>query len=278
MNRPIFVVSDLHLGDGGPRDNFCHMSGGNREHEFRQFLDHVQSENGDVIINGDLHELWQANISKVLTYRVDLLDSLAGMNARYLLGNHDIDLLHFRWEKGVQLTHPLFRCMGTSLVMEVAGRKILILHGHEQDPYCSGENPGIGRASAIYTGLKEDRNGGPLRGKYGSSTVESRTLGRLGWVARVVRKLKGEPSPAQVIRRNMVNLLHNDRYDAVLYGHSHTPGQLQSKNGLLPIYNSGCWCEELNSFVRINPDGAIGVWDWVEGRAVKNQTLLNAPF
>ena len=36
MDGPIFVVSDLHLGDNGPRDNFAV---GNRPQQFNRFLD-----------------------------------------------------------------------------------------------------------------------------------------------------------------------------------------------------------------------------------------------
>lgn len=281
MTRPIFVVSDLHMGDGGPRDNFAHMAGGRRESEFISFLDYVYTVNGRLVINGDLFELWQANISKVLTYRVDLLDYLADdcFNTVYLLGNHDIDLLHFRWEKGVRLTHPIFRQMATSLILHVAHQNILICHGHEQDPYCCGENPGLGRASAIYTGLKEDRVGSPLRGKYG--TVEGQALRRLTWPGRVRRWFMGEPSPTQVIRKNMLCLQQSKDYDAVIFGHTHEPGQLVRYSRVLnnwilaPIYNSGSWTEETCSFVRIDPEGTIGVYDWVGGKAVKNNTKLH---
>lgn len=285
MTRPVFIASDLHVGISDARDNFFHLSGGRREDEFHSFLDYVESKDGYLVVNGDLLECWQNNLGAVLAHRRPLLDRLADMGARYLIGNHDSEVLYLR-------EHPLFLAIGKSLTLRIAHQDVLILHGHEQDPYCCGDRPGIGRISAIYTGLKEDRNGSPLQGKYGSATVEARTLGRLGWVTRAIRKLKGEPSPTQIIRRNMVNLLDDGRYDAVIFGHTHEPGQFwdarmlqsprtishpsQPKNHCtpLPIYNCGSWTEQVCSFVRIEPDGHIGVFDWVNGQPVPNVTSL----
>jgi UDP-2,3-diacylglucosamine pyrophosphatase LpxH len=49
--RDIFVISDLHLGDGGARDNF---EMGKKTPQLRAFLDHVGSEGGELFVLGDL--------------------------------------------------------------------------------------------------------------------------------------------------------------------------------------------------------------------------------
>jgi UDP-2,3-diacylglucosamine pyrophosphatase LpxH len=61
--KDIFVVSDLHIGDGGPRDNFSVDS---KAQKFDCFLDYVEDCGADLFVLGDLFEFWQANISRVL--------------------------------------------------------------------------------------------------------------------------------------------------------------------------------------------------------------------
>ena len=66
IDKPIFVVSDLHLGDKGPRDNFhapiirddkCF----DREKQFYLFLEHVEKSNGELSIV--YHRLESAELS-----------------------------------------------------------------------------------------------------------------------------------------------------------------------------------------------------------------------
>jgi len=265
ITRPHFCVSDLHLGDKGPRDNFAHMSGGWREQEFNNFLDYVASEDGDLTIIGDLFELWQGNISKVLTCRMPLLDRLADMGARYLLGNHDIDLMYLTDTNGLMLDHPLFINLEFSHTIEAGGRKILLIHGHEQDVYCKSEVPGIGRISAIYSGIREDKNGSPLNhNKYGGATVETRSLGRWGRFSQFCRRCAGKPSADAVMRKAVKDTWIASGATALIHGHTHQPGQFVNQNGKLPIYNTGTWAETVNTFARINEDtGQVSLFDWV---------------
>ena len=70
-DRPIFVISDLHIGDGGPRDNFGHKDS-DRPGQLTEFLAHVKRENGKLIIIGDLFEFWQASFSKVIMRNLNI--------------------------------------------------------------------------------------------------------------------------------------------------------------------------------------------------------------
>ncbi|MHC4231149.1 MAG: metallophosphoesterase [Planctomycetota bacterium] len=89
--KDIIVVSDLHIGDGGPRDNF---SVDNKEKKFNHFLDYVEQSDTELFVLGDLFDFWQANISRVVIHRLKLLDRLAQMQAVYVVGNHDADFEH----------------------------------------------------------------------------------------------------------------------------------------------------------------------------------------
>lgn len=265
VRRPIYCVSDLHLGDGGPRDNFAYMSGGKRQAEFESFLDFVEERNGKLLILGDLFEMWQSNVSKVVTHRKSLLDRLAKMGAIYILGNHDADLLYFTdgW-----LTHPFFQTMCLTYSELVDGRRFYFTHGHETDDYCSGEVPGLGRITAIYTGLKEDRNGSPLRKKY--PTVEARTLRRLEWPINFIRRLCGLPDRVQQMNRGLCKLIDSIDCDVLVSGHTHLAGKIAG----WWVYNTGTWAEQTCSFVSINQFGAIGVFDWIDGKGVPNKRML----
>ena len=89
---PTYCISDLHLCDKGPRDNFCFNG---REARFHKFLDHVETCNGRLIVLGDLFDWWQANLSDSVLAHLPLIDRLATMNAIYVVGNHDCALLDF---------------------------------------------------------------------------------------------------------------------------------------------------------------------------------------
>ena len=82
---------------------------GDREKQLNLFLDYVGSQQGELIILGDLFDFWQMNLSKIVMMHMPLLDRLAAMNATYVLGNHDADFDHFVGTGF--LSHPLFKKM-----------------------------------------------------------------------------------------------------------------------------------------------------------------------
>lgn len=268
--RPLYAVSDLHLGDRGPRDNFTHMSDGLRKGEFWGFLNMVERNGGRLIIVGDLFELWQSNMSRVLTTWKRLLDRLAKMEAVYVLGNHDADLLHFCSSPSHWLAHPFFKTMVTSRIEYLGGKSFHFTHGHTADSYCAGSIPGIGRIAAIYAGLKEDRNGSPFLNKY--RTVEAAAISRFEWVSGLIRWFLRRPNQTQLGYIGLQKFL--DNCDVVVSGHTHRAGQLCTKKGPLPIYNTGTWAESTCSYVLVNSNGSVRVCDWVDGQSVPNTTKL----
>ena len=55
---PLFRLSDLHLCERGPRDNFAYNG---REERFNNFLNMVEAAGGQLLILGDLFDWWLAN-------------------------------------------------------------------------------------------------------------------------------------------------------------------------------------------------------------------------
>ena len=223
-----YIISDLHMGDGGPRDNFY-----GREDQLNKFLDHVGQER--LVIAGDLFELWQSNISAVLTKRMGLLDKLSKMNVTYLLGNHDLDLFFFN-STYLRIDHPFF----DKISMETWVQDTLVVHGHEEDPDCKDFDPGLARISAIYTGIKESKNGCP-------GDVEIRTLKRLDWLRFWKKKVD--------IVANVEKTRNTENAENIIFGHTHQAG----KRGR--VWNCGSWSEGRNDYIRIF-DSEIKLYHW----------------
>lgn len=260
---PLYCISDLHMGDGGPRDNFAC---GKHERDLHSFLDMVEKHDGRLIICGDLFELWQSNVSKVLTRRLSLLDRLARMGAIYVTGNHDADLNYFIANRWLAQAHPFFRTMCLDHTEVVGGRKFLFIHGHAADPYCAGDTPGLGRITAIYSGLAEDKHGGPMLDKY--RTVEQKAVGRLERLVSLWERLRGKPDRNTAMNR-VLRDIRDERAANIICGHTHFPGRIDNWH-----YNTGTWAERVNSFVVINQNGSVGVFDWADNDATPNHTEL----
>ncbi len=256
----LYIVSDLHACDGGPRDRFNY---GDRPAQFSKFLDYVSDRCGRLVIAGDLLDLWQCNFSRAIEFNRPLLDRLAKLGAVYVVGNHDVDLLHF--VGGDFLNHPLFANMTMPLVVGDGKVRVKVCHGHESDAYCSQENPGIGRMTAILTGLLEDRNYGPMKGKF---SVEELSVGVLEKLVRWHEKLWHKPQRDVALIDGLKKFVDSGECDIVVAGHTHTPGRKGDW-----YFNSGCWCLRSNNFVLIE-DGKVACYDWDGTKPVLNNTVL----
>lgn len=219
------VVSDLHLGDGGPRDNFV-----GKDAAFMDMLRYYQDDK--IIIDGDLFELWQSNISAVLMKRLPLLDYLAEREAIYVLGNHDLDLYGFIGTSF--LNHSFFDTMCMTHWVD----DILIVHGHEEDPDCNDFDPGLARISAIYTGMGEDKG-----------RSEGSILARL----KRLRFWHIEPDIVAEVEARRVK----EKAGRIIFGHTHSPGRRGN------VYNSGSWADGTD-YLRIQ-DGIIRQYYWGNG-------------
>lgn len=278
-DRPIFVISDLHIGDRGKRDNFS-SDNSPRPKELEKFLDYVKSENGKLIIVGDLFEFWQANISLVLTQEdnTKLIERLGQMDATYILGNHDVDLKFF---VGKEYLSPSFfqKMQSKPDFYNIAGRTVAFMHGHEVDPANKGDAPGIGRIAAIFGGIAEDYVGT----KVGNEDTESLLLRIVEllkqlcitiWTRYLMRKEKldfdkimsdltpgQKPDRADKVALEAVKLRMEKNYDVLIIGHTHKPGWIGKE-----YYNSGSWATSNNNAIRIDPNGTIIVGEWIDGQ------------
>ncbi len=284
MDRDILVISDLHIGDGGPRDNFGYKDS-NRPDQFMAFLGYVEKEGAELIIAGDLLEFWQASLSKVIVSNQAMLDRLAQLNATYILGNHDSDLSHFigtDW-----LTHPLFKNMSGPMTREIGSRTFKFMHGHEIDPFNAGDTPSWGRMMAIFAGICEDKVGSPMLGydpleslltRLGEWILKRAANGYAGVKQAVTKSAKKELTPAQNPDRAAEMLVKyaanrsSEGYDVAIVGHTHQPGRMDGW-----YFNTGSWATTDNNFVRISPAGDVQVFDWNDGHPQANDSVLTLP-
>ena len=288
MENDIFVISDLHIGDGGPRDNFG-CPGSDRPQQLELFLDYVSKSSGELVILGDLFEFWQANFSLVLTKNMSLIERLGQLKPRYVIGNHDIDLVGFIEQKLLQPN--LFQNLSGPFDRKIGDKIFYFMHGHEVDPYNKGEIPGEGRLLAIVAGRAEDIVGSPRLsdGRSVESLLVQTGEGTRNVLKRYARKFfnwvllrmgvqTDELSPAQNPDRASEMLLHykdhreKEKYDMAIVGHTHKPGQMDNW-----YFNTGSWATSDNNFVRITPDGKVQIFDWKNGKPIANETVLTLP-
>lgn len=64
---------------------------------------------------------------------------------------------------------------------------------------------------------------------------------------------------------------HKDKegYDTLIVGHTHRTGRIEHW-----YFNSGSWAAETNNFLRINDEGKVNVFDWIDGRPIPNEAVL----
>lgn len=259
----IFCISDLHLCDKGPRDNFIVRG----EKRLYNFLDYVQNQNGRLYILGDLFEWWQCNLStSVIAYR-ELLTRLFDMDAYWIVGNHDNACTAFLDVPGYKhyclpeapLPRPAF-------TMEVAGKRFALCHGHEADSTCRDLNPGVGNITAIISGLLEDRNKGPNQN---GTVIEDRFIGTLESVLSIWRWLSDQHNRRDELLDGVEAYRKEKRADVIICGHTHEVGRIRNQH-----YNCGCWCRDKDTFVRIEDDGSIFLFEWDGAKAIPFDKVL----
>lgn len=120
----VWLVSDLHLGDGTPTDAFY-----GKDAELEALLDQALADDAVVVVNGDAIDFPQAwGFLRVVRAHRSLLTRMSDLGRQgrlyYVIGNHDYDfdlfrdLLHFRVCDELHL-----------------GDEVLVRHGYEYDPY-----------------------------------------------------------------------------------------------------------------------------------------------
>ena len=249
---PIFCVSDLHLCDRGPRDNFFARG----EKRFFDFLDYVQDQKGELYILGDLFDWWQCNLSaSVLAYK-DLLDRLitvGPLGTLWVVGNHDNAFVKFiSATPGIHGDY--LPTMSKPFEATIGGKRFAFLHGHEADPTCRDLNPGIGELTAIMSAMIEDHNKGPNKN---GKAVEDLFISALEAPLNIWRHVTHQTDRARELIDNVEAYRKSVGADVVVSGHTHE--QLRISDN---YFNCGCWCRDRDGYTKIDEDGTVSMWTW----------------
>ena len=235
-------ISDLHLGDGSGSDDF------HRTKSMFSFLDFVKKEADELIILGDLFDLWQAHIYRVLFAHSDLIKKIfsirKNIEVTYVVGNHDY--LPF-----ARLTDF---DIGIKQLYKDKEKKIVAEHGHKYDifnRYSVSKIPllqhPLGRHMSAAIG-KMERAIHPDFDKWTKKAIK-----RFEKMLLHVKGVKGKVPPStkeyldrgghfgefeEAVKKHLKN-----GAKIVIFGHTHR-AQLERING--GIYaNCGAWVDEV---------------------------------
>lgn len=130
IGNKYILFSDMHLGDGGGADDF-HKNA----ETFLKALDHYKKNGYDLILLGDIEELWQFQLDEIKDrYNNSVYQRIRAFGDNHIhrvFGNHDID-----WH---QLNDPAKnapinnKCVVEALKMRDSqdNIRILLVHGHQ---------------------------------------------------------------------------------------------------------------------------------------------------
>jgi UDP-2,3-diacylglucosamine pyrophosphatase LpxH len=276
-DRPVWVISDLHLGNGGRSDSFV-----GKDKELLTLLERVRTSGARLVINGDAIDFLQAgDFTRVIHAHGSLLrafSDLAGTNGVfYLVGNHDHDLRVYKDLLRFDVCDELW-----------IGDDVLVEHGHSFDPWIGNDVHGSDVATKVHHWVEATFDTWirlPLSDFY--------TLGnRLSfwafhkyvlWVRlrnRLLRKLGAEAAARQAeefveywVRNEAgdpmrmfepaVAAARRRKARMVVCGHSHMPANV-AVDGVQYV-NSGSWTFGWAQYIVLE-DGKAVVRDWLSGR------------
>jgi len=218
-------ISDIHLGDGTGADDF------HRDDLLLNFLDYADKKSAELVILGDLFELWQSDLEKIFWKHPAIIRKLQSIkNITYIYGNHDY-LPFSRICAEVYEDDP-----------------VVALHGHQYDQFNRFKNPlfnlkwPIGKYITVLVGELErwvhpdaDTWLLKMKEKFGNFLVEaafvqnkSHFRGDLDQLAQTVEKQR---------KANLAPIS--------IFGHTHEPElSIIEEDGKKRIYaNTGAWVD-----------------------------------
>lgn len=253
---------------------------------FDRFLDYVGDQKGQLVILGDFFELLRYPLDSIIARRRRLLDRLARMDTVYVPGNHDEDLASLI--DAADLPHPFFERMSRAFVQHIGDKRLRFMHGHEVDPLITSRTQSISRMIGAVACLLEFHQGTCIL----SNDAITDALLEIGehvleiW-ARITRRMDRalreccNRMPGEQMTRlrrhirthRMLGRFHQDRaeglYDVAIVGHTHKAGFFEDW-----YFNSGSWTGLNSNFLKISPDGNIGVFDWSLHGPQSNDTCI----
>ncbi|NOY24492.1 MAG: hypothetical protein GXP62_01330 [Oligoflexia bacterium] len=253
-DQVVYLVSDIHLGDGSRSDGFV-----GKDREFIAFLSRARTHGAHLVVAGDFIDFHQAwSMSRVLRAHGRVIGELAryadDLGVTYIWGNHDADITLFK---------DLLRFdVCSSLEID---DQILVRHGYEYDPWIGPHLEASHVATQVHD-LVERMLGTwirlPLQNFYTrSNRLTFWTFHKLALLLQARADVAQRLGMVETARRSHVLLkywAHNQLGDAagmfenvraalmtgthryLVTGHSHLPGQVDLSPDRTYV-NTGSW-------------------------------------
>jgi UDP-2,3-diacylglucosamine pyrophosphatase LpxH len=261
----LYIVSDLHMGDGSQKDNFEPF-----KKAFEDFLhEEVFVSGGNrLILAGDIFEFWQSFHSTIIKQNYDILRTLVDNGAIFVVGNHDIDLIDF---VGSAINLKFFDLLAHDLQFKVSGKKFFVCHGHEFDKYNDpGRHLVWGRICALFASWVEMEVGR----KIGGTLTEEWLMSGAMQIVRLAKWIMGKyfktPSqqkkPEKIVPEYIAEarkVKESRGLDFVISGHTHLVGFYQEW-----YLNSGSWQNTPLTYVKISKEAECRIFEWPTKRLV----------
>jgi UDP-2,3-diacylglucosamine pyrophosphatase LpxH len=262
----IIFISDLHLGSGAANDF-------HKTYQLYKLFDYAEENATELVILGDFMELLQCDFMEIYIQHHPIFTRLFALArkipVKYIIGNHD-SLVAIEYSPDGKS-----RFLGSEIEIlpeyENLDLKVLAAHGHQYSLMNSRDDI-LDAKEESNSGDKVARIVGWLE-KFVSGKIDN-VLERLYLdYKKLLRKVSGEtinfaklvtPANPDYLKlggnyleyeAGAADLLCSERYDLVIFGHTHIPGIAYLKDGI--YVNSGSWVGDdfLNNpplFVELN--------------------------
>lgn len=141
MSR-LYLASDLHMGDGGPRDDFTPAM----TERFCQEVNAIPADAG-IILLGDVLDGHRYSLRACLKAHRRELVLLDTKRFVWVIGNHDESVV-----RAVAASN-IVRHLRYSDTVHIGDVGWYFCHGHQFDPLCSGRFAWVGRAASQLANL-----------------------------------------------------------------------------------------------------------------------------
>lgn len=280
----VYVISDIHLGDGSPSDIFVA-----KDRQLLAFLEQVEEEQATLLIAGDAIDFSQAwFFTEVLRAHGKVLGRFSDLAAQgrlfYILGNHDHDLRLYVDVLRIPVVHGV----------EI-GEHTLVLHGYEFDPVIGKDIEGAERRTKMHHMVERVLKTWlrlPLEHFYnGWNRFSFWMFHKAVWTRRrtaafldsitggerrsraladeIMYWTRGQIGDPACIFHPACAFLETGPYSTLICGHSHLPGQVGLPSGKR-YANTGSWT--FTSAVVLRMEGQeLSVRDWIRDHEYTDQ-------
>ncbi|HET6230195.1 MAG TPA: UDP-2,3-diacylglucosamine diphosphatase [Longimicrobiaceae bacterium] len=222
MEKPVIIVSDIHLGAVPERT----------ERAFREFLGWVQREGSELLINGDLFDFWFEYRTVIPRKHFRVVAKIAevveaGVPVTFIGGNHDA------WAGSFLSGEVGMRLLDGPVEMTLAGRRTLVAHGD-----------GVGRGDYKYRALRKVIRHPVSIGAF--RILHPDLGGRIAGMASTTKHKAGGEEAAARGRASFIEAWARERLaedaglDLVVAGHAHVPSVVEAAPGRF-YANAGDW-------------------------------------